>query len=449
MANYVLLDRIELNATAASVTFDNIPQSGYTDLKIVYSVRGNNSSGSQFTISFNNSTSGYTDKLLEGNGTSTSSYSNAGGTGTGIFAGSLVASSQTASTFNSGEVYIPNYAGSTNKSVSVDYVTENNATTSYADLTAGLWSNTAAITSVKLAPSSGVSFVQYSTFSLYGLAQVGTTPAIAPKADGGNVIGTDGTYWYHAFLSNGTFTPQVGLSCDVVTVAGGGAGSGAVGASGGGGGAGGLVALTAQSLTATNYAVTVGAGGTGVVALVVSGTNSQFGTLTAAVGGGGGGRGGLSANNGGSGGGAGQYSSSAGAGTSGQGNAGGSQPIGGSPYPSGGGGGAGAVGANGSGSGGGNGGAGVNTYSSWATATSTGVSGYFAGGGGGGTFSGTAGTGGLGGGGNGGLGSPNQAGGNGVVNTGSGGGGTGGANPGPIVNGNGGSGIVIVRYLVA
>jgi len=35
--NYVLLDRIELNADAASVTFDNIPQSGYTDLKLVVS----------------------------------------------------------------------------------------------------------------------------------------------------------------------------------------------------------------------------------------------------------------------------------------------------------------------------------------------------------------------------------------------------------------------------
>jgi len=38
-ANYVLLERIELNASAASVVFNNIPQSGYTDLKIEMSVR--------------------------------------------------------------------------------------------------------------------------------------------------------------------------------------------------------------------------------------------------------------------------------------------------------------------------------------------------------------------------------------------------------------------------
>jgi hypothetical protein len=33
------LERIELNATAASVTFANIPQTGYTDLKVVVSAR--------------------------------------------------------------------------------------------------------------------------------------------------------------------------------------------------------------------------------------------------------------------------------------------------------------------------------------------------------------------------------------------------------------------------
>ena len=443
--NYVLLERIELNASAASVTFSNLNTlTGYTDLKVVYSVRTSKSAVNENVfLSFNGSTSSFTARWFYGDG------STVGNSTTGRIGGFGNGNTATANTFGSSEIYIPNYTSANNKSYSVDAVLENNATLAYLGPIAGLWSNTAAITSITLAPETGPNFLAGCTFSLYGIAAVGTTPAVAPKAEGGNVIATDGTYWYHAFLSNGTFTPQTGLSCDVLTVAGGGAGSGAVGASGGGGGAGGLVGFTAQALTATNYAVTIGAGGAGVVALVVSGNNSQFGSLTAAVGGGGGGRGGLSANNGGSGGGAGQYSSSAGTGTSGQGNNGGSQPIGASPYPSGGGGGAGAVGGNGSVSGGGNGGAGVNTYSSWASATGTGVSGYFAGGGGGGTFSGTAGTGGAGGGGNGGLGSPNQAGGNGVANTGSGGGGTGGANPGPIVNGNGGSGIVIVRYLVA
>jgi hypothetical protein len=67
-------------------------------------------------------------------------------------------------------------------------------------------------------------FVQYSTFYLYGVAKLGTTPAIVPYATGGDTIMTDGTYWYHAFTSSGTFTPAKGLSCDVLVVAGGGGG---------------------------------------------------------------------------------------------------------------------------------------------------------------------------------------------------------------------------------
>ena len=78
-ANYVLLERIELNASAASVTFSNIPQSGYTDLKIVMSIRGDNTNN-YGSVLFNNSSTGYTRKILYGDG------SNAYSTGpTGAF----------------------------------------------------------------------------------------------------------------------------------------------------------------------------------------------------------------------------------------------------------------------------------------------------------------------------------------------------------------------------
>ena len=41
--NHVLLETIELTQNAASVTFDNIPQTGYTDLKVVVSGRSTRS----------------------------------------------------------------------------------------------------------------------------------------------------------------------------------------------------------------------------------------------------------------------------------------------------------------------------------------------------------------------------------------------------------------------
>ena len=423
--NYILLERIELNASASSITFSNIPQSGYTDLKIVVSARDSYSGvASANLISFNGSTSSFSQRFLQGSGTTANS-----GTTPAQFAGNDVSATATASTFSNVEIYVPNYLSSNYKSFSVDSVTENNATEAYANLIAGLWSNTAAISSVTLTPTSG-SYAQYSTFSLYGLAATGTTPVIAPKASGGNIT-TDGTYWIHTFNTTGTFVPATTLSCDYLVVAGGGGGGGYNGF-GGGGGAGGYIYQTAQSIAVTSYTVTVGAGG----AAGTSGSNSVFNSSTSIGGGFGGKTGAATGATGGSGGG-GAEGTNGSAGTSGQGNSGGS----GSETNTGGGGGGGGASANGvsptNSSGGGAGGAG--------TANSiTGTSTYYAGGGGGSSDVNSPGAGGLGGGGTGGRYSTSTAPTAGTVNTGGGGGGRV-STPAAA----GGSGVVIIRYLVA
>jgi hypothetical protein len=448
--NYILLERTELNASAASVTFANIPQTGYTDLKIVYSARSSatGSTGTVISLSFNGSTANFTSRYLEGAGSGTPGSF----TSPANFAGVATTNAMTASTFSSGEIYIPNYAGSTNKSFSVDSVTEQNATGALTELIAGLWSQTAAITSVTL---SSTSFVANSTFSLYGIAALGTTPVIAPKASGGNRIDNDGTYWYHTFTSSGTFTPQTGLTADVLVVAGGGGGSYYHGS---GAGAGGLLTFTSQALTSTTYNCTVGAGGSGTTAgSANTGSDSQFGALTLVKGGGGGqvydvGNG----VNGGSGSGATSSSTNrtGGSPTSGQGFAGGDVTGGLTGfYPNAGGGGAGAVGGSiTSGSqAGGSGGIGLTnaTLNAFGAATTTGQlsSGnyYYAGGGGAGSFGGGGtGAGGLGGGGAGSAGTGTA----GTVNTGGGGGAGGSTNPANL-GGAGGSGIIIVRYPIA
>jgi hypothetical protein len=445
--NYVLLERTELNAAAASVTFANIPQTGYTDLKIVVSARL--ASGTGFMLlDFNGlSTANFSHRVLEGNGASAYSFVS----GNTNYATGLVGGGDTANTFTNVEFYIPNYAGSTFKSVSIDGVTENNGTTAYADLEALLWSNTAAISQFKLTTSSAVNFAVGSTFSLYGIAALGTTPVIAPKASGGNRIDNDGTYWYHSFTSSGSFTPQTGLTCDVLVVAGGGGGGGTSGNGGGGGAAGGVVYHASRSVSAM-AAITIGGGGTAASnASGTAGVNSTFDTITANGGGFG------AVNNavggaGGSGGGAGGGGSSAG-GTANQGSSGGGTGYGnnggaGSGNGAGGGGGAGAVGQFGGqvtpGTAG-NGGAGLNTWSSWLSATTLGVSGFIAGGGAGGYT--TGGTGGSGGGGNGGSYGGSTSGTVGTINTGSGGGGSSAA--GAIAGAAGGSGLVIIRYPIA
>ena len=457
--NYILLDRIELNNTAASITFDNIPQTGYTDLKIVMSANctGSGSSADDIRIRFNGNTSAtYSMRSINGSGSGVSSASETGQTSS--WCGNI---GGTGSIFNNAEIYIPNYLSTSNaKSTSVDNVVEANATAAPMQLIAQLWnpSTQAAISSVTLFPST-YSWTQYSTFSLYGIAAVGTTPAVAPKADGGNVIATDGTYWYHAFLSNGTFTPQVGLNADVLAVAGGG------GASGGAGGAGGVIYFASQSLTATGYNCLIGSGGSGAAVSSsdgIDGGNSQFGLLTVALGGGGGGYN-VTARNGHDGGSGGGGSSSDAARTYGgsstqtgtgatayYGNAGGGNATNYTvpPYANGGGGGAGAAGTSApSQFTGGNGGDGTTVFSTWGLATNTGQNSsgtvYYAGGGAGGTYSsgGASGTAGKGGGGTGGV---SAVGSNGTANT---GGGAGGGNAYPAAAG--GSGIIIIRYLVA
>lgn len=439
--NYVLLDRIELNNTAASVTFDNIPQSGYTDLKVVFSVRDTSAGlSNNIILRLNSVTTSQSVRSLQGNGSSVVSFSD-----TPIYTGGAVGNTATANTFSNCEMYITNYSSTTqNKSVSIDAVTEHNGTAAIAALNAGLYASNTAISSIQFAPNGAVSFMAGSTFSLYGLAQVGTTPAIAPKADGGNVIGTDGTYWYHAFLANGTFTPTQSISADYLVVAGGGGGGGFVG---GGGGAGGYRTAASFDVTPGNtVTVTVGAGGAGSAAGTgdrgTNGSNSIFSTITSTGGGGGGDSNGtVEGINGGSGGGgsAGSQGSAPSTGVSGQGNNGGLGFSG----SGGGGGGANAVGADASSFGAGA--AGGNGLSSSITGTAV----FYAGGGGGGgsPFGTGNGAGGLGGGGGGGAGASTGT--PGTANTGGGGGGAGSGSSGGTGGGAGGSGIVIIRYLVA
>ncbi len=147
---------------AANITFSSIPAT-FTDLKLVISARNATASLTGMYISFNGSTASFTDKYIEGNGASASSGS------ISRYLGVENSGSATANTFSNGEVYIPNYAGSANKSFSVDNVSENNGTTAYADFNAGLWSNTAAITSISLEIFTAQNFAQYSTATLYGI----------------------------------------------------------------------------------------------------------------------------------------------------------------------------------------------------------------------------------------------------------------------------------------
>lgn len=165
---YIPIATVTVGASPVStIDFTSIPAT-YTDLKIVVSARCNRTGFERDSIelTFNNNTSNYSTRTLNGSGSSA-------GSATGYSAASIQRAdvngpTTTSNTFSNIEFYIPNYAGSTYKPVTIDSVYEDNVTLAFIHCIAGLWSNTAAITSVKLGLETS-SFVQYSTATLYGI----------------------------------------------------------------------------------------------------------------------------------------------------------------------------------------------------------------------------------------------------------------------------------------
>lgn len=433
MSTYTPIASITLASTATSVTFSGIPQA-YTDLVLVANTIIASGTGNDVALRFNgDSGSNYSNTYMLGTGSTTVSGWNA-----------LTYSDNGYLNGNSGEpntriINIQNYSNTTTFKTNISRASGMNGVQSTAYV--NTWRSTAAITSIQVYSAFSLTYAIGTTFNLYGIANAGITNVA--KATGGDIVTTDGTYWYHGFLSSGVFAPTQALNADVLVVAGGAAGSG------GGGGAGGVLLHSSQSLAISNYAITVGAGGTSGLA----GSNSQFASLTASIGGGAGGGYNEGSNNlvaGGSGGGGGAkwntslFNQAGGAATSGQGNAGGTGlsqgPVGVSNVNGGGGGGAGGTGGNATTGVGGAGGAGTSAYSTWLSATGLGVSGFIAGGGGGGSYAngGAAGSGGAS------AGTTTSAQ-NAIANTGSG---AGGGYAGGGGAAQGGSGLVIVRYAV-
>jgi hypothetical protein len=445
MSTYTPIATQTLGSAAASVTFSSIPQ-GYTDLVIVVG-SATFSANSSFYMQYNGDTStNYSSTRLSGNGSAASSSRTTSVNGAQIGA----ADGQSSSVMQTCIVQLQNYSNATTFKTAIARWNRSDAEVA---ATVSLWRSTAAITSIEIyggfANGTKNSNMQSgTTISLYGI-QVGDK---AQKAQGGNIVTSDGTYVYHTFTSSGSFITNEALTADYLVVAGGGAGGSMSGGGGGGlrstvtatGGDGSLE--SALSLSANkSYPVIVGAGGAQVStspAVGGSGGNSVFGSITSIGGGGGGGYSTTAIGrgaDGGSGGGSSydQATTPRGLGTANQGYNGGIS-LTSTKGSGGGGGGAGAIGGDGTATTGigGSGGNGVAVAISGSSVT------YAGGGGGSGEV--TAGAGGSGGGGAGRSFGSSTGPFSGTANTGGGGGGP--YHTNGLPSGNGGSGIVIIRY---
>jgi hypothetical protein len=155
-----LIEKIEVGAGgSSSLNFTNIAQDA-VDLVVLVSAR--NSAGN-FGLRFNgDSASNYPVRALYGTGNTTGPNSY---TSNRAIAWTS-STSYSADAFGSTSFYISNYTATGNKSVSIDFVSENNASTTNMGLNAAQWNGTAAITSIEV---NGTGFVEFTTANLYSI----------------------------------------------------------------------------------------------------------------------------------------------------------------------------------------------------------------------------------------------------------------------------------------
>jgi hypothetical protein len=163
-----LIETKTLGTAAASIEFTSIPQT-FTDLVLLLSLRGSVSGTfNAGALYFNSAVSDSSGRYLAGDGGSV--YSTAQSTNTYIRWGDTTGSGNTASTFASSQIYIPNYTGSQNKSIWAKSTPENNATSwGQGTITAAVSQKSAAITLINIYNLSGGNWVADSTISLYGI----------------------------------------------------------------------------------------------------------------------------------------------------------------------------------------------------------------------------------------------------------------------------------------
>ena len=152
---------------ASSIDFTSIPAT-YADLCVKISYRSSGSTTTAVLTSIYNNDGGnnYKNLFLYGTGSGAGS-GNYNPNNSNYFGYGNIAT-YTTNTFTNTEIYIPNYAGSNQKSTSGDNVAENNATASQLTFSANLWTGTTAINRITF----GIyldNFAQYSTAYLYGI----------------------------------------------------------------------------------------------------------------------------------------------------------------------------------------------------------------------------------------------------------------------------------------
>jgi hypothetical protein len=161
---FQLIETKTLTTSQTGIDFTSIPQDA-TDLFILTSVRCDQTNPT-IRMSFNSVGTGQSFRRIRGTGSTVES-----GNGGELYPVYANPSGSTSNTFSNDSIYIPNYTNAFQKATSSESVYENNATASDQYIVAGLWTGTAAITSIQFSVAVGGNFLSGSTISLYKITK--------------------------------------------------------------------------------------------------------------------------------------------------------------------------------------------------------------------------------------------------------------------------------------
>ena len=153
---------------ASSIEFTSIPGT-YQHLQLRCIGRTNRSAAADgVKMTFNSDTgANYAWHDLGGNGSS--AFAGGGGGASNIFLDEFTAANAASSIFAGATIDILDYGSTSKNKTTRGFVGNDRNGSGVIYLRSGLWRSTNAVTSIALVPNQGTSFVQHSTFALYGI----------------------------------------------------------------------------------------------------------------------------------------------------------------------------------------------------------------------------------------------------------------------------------------
>lgn len=178
VGSYEAISSITLDATRQTVNFNNIPQT-YSHLQLRYMIRSSGASNSSYENMFFNydaSTSNYyAYHELLANGTSATSYYSStvsGGVG-GFQLDQAPGNNATGNIYGVGVIDILDYTNTNKNKIFKNFTGYDTNGGGAVVVASGLWMSTSAVTSITFINGNGTGstngYMQYSTFSLYGV----------------------------------------------------------------------------------------------------------------------------------------------------------------------------------------------------------------------------------------------------------------------------------------